>query len=187
MEEEHRCEQATLCPPHGWALCGLMWEWWEHRRQVAGNGAPVRIGGRRRSRPSDDTVVCRSSDNDPPTLYHFCARSSPEPWGHLLFGIILFSQEQPGIGRTKRLASQHRQLPPKQGHYQKRRITAVGKPPSSDHLTNYSERAACLHVWSSRAIIGSFGNPTGVSWISGASRRRTDPAHQCPPDYQTDR
>ena len=33
------------------------------------------------------------------------------------------SQEQPaGLGRTKRLASQHRQLPPKQGHNQRRSL-----------------------------------------------------------------
>ena len=55
--------------------------------------------------------------------------------------ILYLNQEQPGLGRTKRLASQHRQLPPKQGHNQRRRITAVGKPPSSDHLANpFEER-----------------------------------------------
>ena len=63
--------------------------------------------------------------------------------------LLYLSQEQPGLGRTKRLASQHRQLPPKQGHNQRRRMTAVGKPPSSDHLANpFEERAACL--WRSR-------------------------------------
>ena len=37
--------------------------------------------------------------------------------------LLYLSQEQPGLGRTKRLASQHRQLPPKEGHNQRRRIT----------------------------------------------------------------
>ena len=44
--------------------------------------------------------------------------------------LLYLNQEQPGLGRTKRLAFQHRQLPPKQGHSQRRQITAVGKPPS---------------------------------------------------------
>ena len=74
------------------------------------------------------------------------------PGGQIFFcclTLLYLSQEQPGLGRTKRPASQHRQLPPKQGHNQRRRITAVGNPPSSDHLANFfEERAACL--WSSR-------------------------------------
>ena len=37
--------------------------------------------------------------------------------------LLYLNQEQPGLGRTKRLASKHRQLPPKQGHNQRRRIT----------------------------------------------------------------
>ena len=39
--------------------------------------------------------------------------------------LLYLNQEQPGLGRTKRLASQRRRLPPKQGHNQRRRIPSI--------------------------------------------------------------
>ena len=47
--------------------------------------------------------------------------------------LLYLSQEQTGLGRTKRLASQHRQLPPKQGHNQRRRITTPRNLPAGVH------------------------------------------------------